>query len=312
MSKKNLSRTVIEGGRYNGNKWDRRQSHAEVRAELRNYLTEVTHDPDNYDEYDIEPLRPVYKGFTDKLSPMYRWLNSKVGRPWDDVYSEITKSFDTRTTAGRHIVHDHLMSSVQIGPETHRYYYKPLPDPTTSHSDNDFYVDDNGILQKKRYLGRRYRRPSVPPFDTQRIANWLNGRVVGQVGNKLFWFAPTSGAIISGRSKILKGKHSHKLWATEWINSYYATGPQFLYLSYDIIYKKDAEGRTVIDDNGKMVVVERIPKWVRASMPTLRQDGQLDAKDIQFWNSMPDYYHTKILQYSPGYPNPPKRDPYYY
>lgn len=305
MSKKNLSRTVIEGGRYGGNKWDRRSSHAEHRAELRNYMTEVRHDPDNYDEYDVEPLRPVYQGFTDKLSPMYRWLNSKVGQPWDDVYSEITKSFDTRTTAGRHIVHDHLLRSVQIGPETHRYYYKPPEDPTTSYSDNDFYVDDNGILQKKRYLGRRRYREKVPAFDTRQISNWLNGRIVGKVGNKYFFFVPAT--------KSKKGGYSH-IWATEWSSgSYYADpGPQFLYLSYEPVYKTDSVGRYILDDDGNKTVIDRRAKWVRASLPTLRQDRKLDAKDLAYWNIIPEYYQIKILQNSPGYPKPVKRNSYYY
>lgn len=309
MSKKNLARTVIEGGRYNGNKWDRRQSHAESRAELRNYMTEVKHDPDNYDEYDIEPLRPVYKGFTDKLSPMYRWLNSQVGRPWNEVYSSVKESFDVRTTAGRHIVYDHLLSSVEVT-ENPRFRWSYAPeDPTASYSDNDFYVDDNGILQKKRYLGRRFRREKVPPFDTKRISNWLNGRIVGKVGNKFFWFVPAI--------KSKKGHYSYSysdIWATEWHRgSYYADpGPQFLYLAYESIYKKDSMGRAIIGEDGKMIVVDRVAKWVRASLPNLRQNRKLDAKDLQFWNSLPEYYQTKILQKSPGYPKPPKTNPYGY
>lgn len=305
MSKKNLSRTVIEGGRYTGNKWDRRNSHAESRAEERNYMQEVRLDPDNYDEYDIEPLQHVYKGFRDKLGPMYRWLNSQVGRPWDEVYADVRKSFDTRTTAGRHIVFDHLLQSVEVTPRVrYRWSYAP-DDPTTSYSDNDFYVDDDGILQKKRYLGRRYYREKVPPFDTNRIANWLNGRIVGKVGNKFFWFYPTT--------KSKKGGYSH-IWASEWHRgSYYAdAGPQFLYLVYEPIYKKDSVGRAIIGEDGKMIIIDHQAKWVRASIPHLRQGQKLDSKDMQFWNSLPEYYQTKILQKSPGYPKPAKTNTYGY
>jgi len=307
MSTKNLARTVIEGGRHKGNKWDRRNSHAEERAHVRNYMQEVRLDPENYEEYDVEPIDHVYKGFDDKLGPIYRWLNRQVGRRWDEVRADVTSTFDTRTTAGRHIVYDHMLQSVQVGPEYPRYYSSPPEDPTTSYSKNDFYVDDDGILQKKRYLGRRYYREKVPPFDTKQIANWLNGRIVGKVGNKLFFFVPAT--------KSKKGGYSH-IWATEWHRgSYYADpGPQFLYLSYDVIYKKDSAGRAIIDDNGKMIVVDRIPKWVRASTPTLRQDRKLNPKEVDYWNTLPEYYQTKILQHSPGYPKPPKRDSwgYYY
>ena len=135
MSTKNLARTIIEGGRHTGNKWDRRNSHAEERAALKNYMSEVTLDPSNYDEYDVEPIEPIYKSFDDKLSPIYRWLHRQVGRLWDEVRSDISKTFDTRTTAGRHIVYDHLLNSVEVTPDLHygRYYSGP-EDYTTSYS----------------------------------------------------------------------------------------------------------------------------------------------------------------------------------
>jgi len=305
MSTKNLARTIIEGGRHTGNKWDRRNSHAEERAHVRNYMQEVRLDPENYEEYDVEPIDHVYKGFDDKLGPIYRWLNRQVGRPWDEVRSDVFKTFDTRTTAGRHIVFDHLLTSVQVGPEFPRYYSSPPDDPTTSYSRNDFYVDDDGILQKKRYLGRRFRSQKIPAFDTRQISNWLNGRIVGKVGNKYFWFVPAT--------KSKKGGYSH-IWATEWHRgSYYADpGPQFLYLSYEPVYKTDSTGRAVIGDDGKMIVIDRTAKWVRASTPTLRQDRKLDTKELVYWNNLPEYYQIKILQSSPGYPKPAKTNRYYY
>src|SRR5580692_493657 len=112
MSSKRLSKTVIEGGRHGYNKWERRHSHAEVRAGERDYLKQVITDPELADDIDIEAVRPVMKEFTDKLAPMYRWLDTQIGRPWSEVRSEIFTTFDTRTTAGRHITFDHLLSSV--------------------------------------------------------------------------------------------------------------------------------------------------------------------------------------------------------
>ena len=122
MSTKNLARTIIEGGRTRSNKWDRRNSHAEQRATVRNYMSEVTLDPDNYDEYDVEPTQHVRKDFDDKLGPIYRWLDRQCGRPWDEVRADIAIEFDTRTTAGRHIVYDHMLNQVQTGPEPLRYW----------------------------------------------------------------------------------------------------------------------------------------------------------------------------------------------
>lgn len=307
MSTKNLSRTIIEGGRHNYNKWDRHHSHAEERARLKNYLGEVMEDLENYYEHDIEPIRHVGKGFDDKLAPIYRWLRAQVGQPWDDVRSKLFETFDTRTTAGRHIVFDHLLQSVQVDKEEHRRYYYGPDDHTASYSDNDYYVDENGILQKKRYINRRFMRDKPPPFDTKRIANWLSGRIVGKVGNKYFWFIPV------GKAKKHKGMSYTHTWKTEWgtRHSYsyqYETGPVFLYLDYDIIYKTDVAGVLVLDEYGKRIELDRIPKWVKHSTPDLRQGRKLNTKEINFWSTLPEYYRTKVLECSPNYPNPPKYD----
>ncbi len=309
MSTKNLARSIIEGGRVGGNKWDRRNSHAENRAAVRNYMAEVTLDPDNYDEYDVEPTEHVRKEFNDKLGPIYRWLNRQVGRPWDEVRSDVSKTFDIRTTAGRHIVFDHMLTSVQVGPEFPRYYSRPPEDPTTSYSDHDYYVDDDGILCKKRYLGRRRYRDPVPAWDTKQLANWLNGRIVGKVGNKFFWFTPV------GKAKKHRGMGHAHIWKTAWgYRDYYYRdyGPTFQYLTYEPIYKLDGNGRQVIGEDGKPIELDRLPKWVNASTPPLRQDRKLNDKEMAYWNTIPDWYKTKVLEKSPNYPNPPKPDPYRY
>ncbi len=78
MSKKNLARTAIEGGRRKGNKWDRRNSHTEERNAAREYCKKAISDPESVDEDLIEKKSKVYKDFTDKLNPMYRWLRSQI------------------------------------------------------------------------------------------------------------------------------------------------------------------------------------------------------------------------------------------
>jgi hypothetical protein len=306
MSTKNLARTVIEGGRHKHNKWDRHNSHAENRAAVRNYIKEVTLDPENFDEYDVEPVNHVGKSFDDKLGPIYRWLRAQIGRPWDDVRAEISQTFDIRTTAGRHIVFDHLYNSVHVGPEPQQYYYRLLDDPdTTSYSRNDFYVDNSGILQEKRYINRRFNRGVVvPPFDTKKIANWLSGRIVGKVGNKYFWFIPVTGDKKHGGTDYT--------WKIEWRTDYpygysYETRPVFSYLTYDIIYKTDSLGLQILED-GRPIILKREPKWRKTSTPSLRQGRKLNTKDMDFWNTLPEYYRTKVLECSPNYPNPPKYD----
>src|SRR5438105_10112930 len=89
LSRKDLSRTVIEGGRYYHNCDERRASHAIERANTRQWLDRVCIDPDVADESAPEPKPHISKLFHDKLAPAQRWLASQVGRPWDKVYSEL-------------------------------------------------------------------------------------------------------------------------------------------------------------------------------------------------------------------------------
>jgi hypothetical protein len=52
------------------------------------------------------------KGFTDRLGPVKRWLNSQVGRNWDKVYSEIRRSFPNTNKQNHHLLESHLLSYV--------------------------------------------------------------------------------------------------------------------------------------------------------------------------------------------------------
>lgn len=311
MSKKNLARTVIEGGRYGGNKWERRSSHADLRARDRNYINEVKSDLENWYDYDVEPIQPVYQGFTDKLSPMYRWLAKQCGRPWNDVRSEIATTFDDRTTAGRHILHDHLLKSVEVTPDL-RYgrYYRGPEDYTTSYRRYEFYVDGDGILREKTIVRSPYKKDKVPPFNTQQIANWLSGRIVGYVGKRLFWFVPVD--------KTKKWGGRNRQWKTQWgykaypYGSYYG-GPVFLYLHDEPIYKYDGDGKYVLDDKGNKIVTDYKTTW-RNGTPQFRQDRRLNEKDLAFWNTIPEFYQGKVLERSPTFEGekPPGAYSYYY
>ncbi|MFN7944348.1 MAG: hypothetical protein U0Z53_03275 [Blastocatellia bacterium] len=71
------------------------------------------------------------KSFSDFLTPLERFLQSNVGRPWDKVYSELCKHLDRRKTTGRHVF-QHLEAYVSV---------------------NCFY-DDAGELWVDRYSGQ--------------------------------------------------------------------------------------------------------------------------------------------------------------
>jgi hypothetical protein len=52
------------------------------------------------------PMKPKIgwtKGFSENLSPLYRFLISRVGEKWDDVYSEISEQIKPGSTIQEHI-----------------------------------------------------------------------------------------------------------------------------------------------------------------------------------------------------------------
>src|SRR5262245_30944960 len=55
------------------------------------------------------------KHFSDLIGPLQRFLRSNVGRPWDDVYSEMKRSLDSRKVTGQHIF-DHVKWEVELHP----------------------------------------------------------------------------------------------------------------------------------------------------------------------------------------------------
>ena len=91
---------------------------------------------DEYDSDDHGPSRAPMaryrqygwnaKEFSDVLGPLRRYLRKQVGRPWDQVWSEITHTLDSRSLTGQHIF-DHIRWEVEqdawIG-EDGRLYHK--------------------------------------------------------------------------------------------------------------------------------------------------------------------------------------------
>jgi hypothetical protein len=170
VARKDLSRTVIEGGRYRRNRWERRASHGVERASTRAWLDEVSVDHDVAEEFDPPPIKPVAKSFYDKLAPAQRWLQAQVGRPWSKVYSELRARFDSRTIAGQHIVKDHMLGWVQRGAPKHHF------------SRYDLYVDEHGILRKPYLFGRGYA--SI----RKEVATWAAGRTCAHTFRGWWWF----------------------------------------------------------------------------------------------------------------------------
>ncbi len=280
MSTKKLSRSVSEGGR--SNKKYRKLSQSSYRASERQYLNDVSSDIDNYYDYDIEPRENQRDYSGCKISPVRRWINKQIGRVWNDVYSEIVQKFNNSIIDGRGIK-DYLKWMVDVNEDPSDIKYGL--DHTTSSRRGQFYVDDDGILRNKKYVSPHWRR-KLPKFDTTKIASWLNGRVVGKVGNKLFFFCP-----IDGNHKRFS---KQKQWKTEWKNGGYSY-LTWLYMYETPIYSKEKNELGTYDK-----------KWQPAFIPNFKQDRALNKEELQFWNSIPEWFQTKVLERSPTYPNPTK------
>jgi len=175
MSKKNLARSTLEGGRHYRNRDDRRRSNAVVRHQARAVSSSLARQIDP-EEAQYSPRAPVYRSFADKLSPAFRWLESQEGRPWNKVRSELTQRFDTRTTAGRHILFCHLLPSVEPWQFASRFH--PM------------YVDRHGLLRRQSRR-RVHRRDRPEPRVAAAVIDWSGARRVGERDGALFWFTPT-------------------------------------------------------------------------------------------------------------------------
>ncbi len=181
MAKKNLSRSVLEGGRRPYNKYERRHSSKDERVAVRTFTNKAKlADPD-----DLAPpakRQAVRKEFTDKLGPVYRWLDKQCGKNWGKVFSELCENYDTSTTLGRHIVYQHILPEVQgsgvatfgIGPD--RYL-----------------IDRQGRLQKNRAYARWTKRGRLAPkpgLADAKFKKAFAGRHVVSHGSHYYWGEP--------------------------------------------------------------------------------------------------------------------------
>jgi len=48
-------------------------------------------------------LNTDYKSFNENLNPLRRFIESRIGKRWDDVYSEICETLDTGSTVKQHV-----------------------------------------------------------------------------------------------------------------------------------------------------------------------------------------------------------------
>lgn len=182
MSTKNVARTVIEGGRSTRYKMMRDQANRAARHEANASTRRMVYDPDVYDE-DPEIVEEIPVGCSqdekhaDKTKPALRLLHSRVGKGWNKTNTMLRDRFDDRTTAGRHVLHDHMFAIVGQASYDHRRY-------------QEFEVDSHGVLRRDRrgVFDVEWNPNFVKGFDYQTCAGWLKGQKIAYVGKWLHWY----------------------------------------------------------------------------------------------------------------------------
>jgi len=134
----------------------------------------LKYDPDS--EYEDQPRRASSsrhqqerwtgedKNLTDVLGPLRGYLRKNLGRPWDDVYSELCTGLDRRSVSGLHVF-SHLWQYVDkncwIGAKTGKVYTDSNRGPQTV---DEFYVHPwTGLLCEVPRRRRRWWMADTKP-----------------------------------------------------------------------------------------------------------------------------------------------------
>lgn len=271
MSTKNLARTVIEGGRCGYYKGEVQEYASSERASGRAYLRLVARDPEAADAV-LDPVRkPAMVCFSDKLSPVYAYLDSRVGKSWDKTFAEVCAKFDLRTTPGRHVTNDHMLAVIAMNDEhklvdqygVGRYYR--------------YFVDRHGIL-RKNVRPSRGRGIPLKPFDSRRLVSWLGNRKVGQQGARFVWWVP-----------IAKGDRIRAVWEM--------SGLKYV--------EVDEHGETVMTERPLRSGFGWEPRLVpQVPFGHYRPAGLLRGEDEAYFLSLPDHARKSVLEAAPSHGGP--------
>ncbi|MBO3460725.1 hypothetical protein G7B40_035755 [Aetokthonos hydrillicola Thurmond2011] len=102
------------------------------------------------------------KYLSDHLGPLRRFLRSKVGQPWNEIYSELCQRLKTNTMTGKHVI-DHVWDYVERHVEIidGRFYRKPYRgyriQLEVNHRDQFYIHPETGILCAAEKIPRKQK-----------------------------------------------------------------------------------------------------------------------------------------------------------
>ncbi|BEV09890.1 hypothetical protein ATDW_03860 [Asticcacaulis sp. DW145] len=97
------------------------------------------------------------KGFNENLAPLVRFLRSRCGQRWDDVFSEICAQLDTGSTMKMHVrqhIEDFVLARISIG-RYGKWLFEGeiLGSNERRYRRRQFFVDPtDGVLREQRFL----------------------------------------------------------------------------------------------------------------------------------------------------------------
>lgn len=130
--------------------------------DLRSRRKKIAEDEVGYKEGMRYPYGYNKKTFTDLLGPLYRFLCSRVGKPWNSVHSEICENLKGRSTTQQHVL-EHLDTAVvkNLYLENGKLYEsdgREFISVTAGSLYKGFYVDPrNGLLKACKNIAWRKR-----------------------------------------------------------------------------------------------------------------------------------------------------------
>lgn len=159
MSEHRLSEIVIE--RPRGGRRISLKKLTGFKKQLQKITEEATEDG-LFNSYLIKPTKKS-KYLSDHLGLLRRFLRSKVGQPWNDIYSELCQKLDTSTMAGQHVI-GHLWDYVErhveiIDGQVYSKSYRWNRIRLDGSYYNRFYIHpETGILCAVQKVNRKQKR----------------------------------------------------------------------------------------------------------------------------------------------------------
>lgn len=138
-----LDKIIAEAKRSQGDSWKSYRYKYKSKNDIENSY---------YWNEEFESKGRYNRSINNRIPPLLRYLKSKIGHSWDDIWKEVCQLFDNRSFKG-YKLRDHVLHLVE-NTGTKNEYIKFW---RTNGWYNFLYVDNYGILREKKAIPRKKR-----------------------------------------------------------------------------------------------------------------------------------------------------------